>query len=74
MDEQTRSLHLQQQQAQSTHGTITYESGLELATITGLLYGLNGGFVVFGDPCALIVEQQRTYVPANRVVRVDFDA
>lgn len=74
MDEQTRSLHLQQQQTQTFHGTITYEHGLEVKSISGMLYGITSGFIVFGDPCALMIEQERTYIPERRVVIVSYDA
>lgn len=74
MDEQTRSMYLQQQQAQTCGGTITYEHGLTIETISGMLKGTGSGFIVFGDPCALMIEQQRTYIPEHRIISVSFEA
>lgn len=76
MSEQQREWALQQQQSCCFHGIVTYEGGgLGTSTeISGMINATASGFIVFGDPAALMIEQGRTYIPEHRVIRVEFDA
>lgn len=76
MREYNRQLLLSRQAANLMPGTVVYEAaGLgSIGTIEGLIMMDSLGCLILTDPLLLASEQQRTWIPMARVIRVEMTA
>ena len=58
------------QQDGTQHGTVTYEEGLHVEQKTGYLILGPNAVVIFYDPETLLADQDRLYIPIDRVYNV----
>lgn len=65
---------MQQQRQLASEGSITYERGLELVTVSGYIIWGGSSAVVYPDNTQLANRQKRTLIPSRLIVEAILEA